>query len=196
MSEKRKRIKKIFSVVGTVLSVLIFVLAAFVLINVIVAKAKNKPVNFFGYAFANVLTNSMEPTIYSGDLIVYRLCDISEVAQDNIIVFVAGDGFRGIKGSNVVHRAVVLNDDGSITTKGDNIFTNPNNDIDPVTSQNFLGICVSSVAHGGEFFTFIINYGVIILIAVVALPFIVAQVVKIVRLAKNGDGEDKDEEKE
>lgn len=193
MSEKRVKVKKVLSVVGTVFSALILAIAAIILVNIIIAKSKNQPVNLFGYAFANVLTDSMKPTISSGDLIIYRLCDISEVEQNDIIVFVAGDGFGKIKGSNVVHRAVSLGDDGKITTMGDN---NAGADTDKVTSKNFLGICVSSVAHGGEFFTFLLNYGVIILIVLAALPFIVGQIIKIVKLAKYGDGEGKDENKE
>ena len=40
--------KRIFSTVCTVISAVIFVIVALLLVNIIVCRSQNKPVNFFG----------------------------------------------------------------------------------------------------------------------------------------------------
>ena len=185
----KSKIKKIFSVAGTVLTVLLIAFTAYIVVSVIIARVKNTDVSLFGYSFGVVLTNSMEPEISPGDLIIFGHDNIDEVKVGDNIVFKAGDGFsEKIKGQNVVHRvqSIEILPDGSveITTRGIN---NLNDDEYPVTSENFVGICIYHSTAWGNFFTFMINYGFIILIVVVALPFIISQIIKIVKLSKSKD---------
>ncbi len=93
MSKEKKPAKKVLSVICTVLTGLIIVLTAAILINMVVCRAKNKPVSFFGTAFAIVQTPSMEPYIMTGDLIVFKECNFNDVKVGDYIVFTAGDGF-------------------------------------------------------------------------------------------------------
>lgn len=185
MAKKKITAKKILSVVGTVLSVLLFVLAAFIIIKIIVAKTQGKAVDLFGYSFAIVVTDSMEPDIMVGDMIVYRSCDISDVQVGDYIVFIGGEHFNAAAGKSVVHMAyeIEVNADGEIeiTTKGIN---NASQDRDSVTAENLLGICIYNSSGWGSFLTFMSKYGIFILILVVAVPVIVVQTVKIVKLAK------------
>ena len=184
------KIKKIFSVAGTVLTVLVIAFTAYIVFSVIIARVKNTDVSLFGYSFGVVVTNSMEPEISPGDLIVFNHGSIDDVNVGDNIVFKAGDGFSPqIKGQNVVHRVVGIEElqDGSveITTRGIN---NISDDKYPVTAENFVGVCIYHSAAWGNVFTFMINYGFIILIIVIALPFIISQIIKIIKLAKNKDG--------
>lgn len=188
--------KKIFSTIGTVLTVLVVGLTVYVIACIIVANVQNKDVNLFGYSFGIVRTDSMEPEIGVGDLIIFTHDDISEVKEGDNIVFVAGEGLdSAIQGQNVVHRVHEINNvDGkiSITTYGIN---NDRDDAMPVTAENFVGICVYHSAGLGGFFTFMRNYGVIILIAIIAVPFIISQIIKIVKLSREqakGDSSDGD----
>jgi signal peptidase I len=183
-------IKKFISVLGTVLTVIIFLITIFVLINAVVAKIKNKPANFFGYSFAIVVTQSMEPEIMTGDMIVFKACDVSDVVVGDDIVFIAGEHFGQISGESVVHRVVSIDADG-IETQGVNKTTNPVPDTDKVTEDNLLGKCIYNSSFLGGLFTFLSKFGVLILIAVIAIPFIVKQIIKIVKLAKNGDEDNK-----
>ena len=125
MSKEKKPAKKVLSVICTVLTGLIIVLTAAILINMVVCRAKNKPVSFFGTAFAIVQTRSMEPYIMKGDLIVFKECNF-----------------------------------------------------------NLLGVCTYNSAGWGKVFGFIGRYGIFIILAVIALPFIISQILKIVRLSK------------
>ncbi|MDE7256619.1 MAG: signal peptidase I [Clostridia bacterium] len=180
MSKGKVPVKKILSIICTVLTALIVSLAALVIINMIYCRAKNKPVSFFGTSFALVQTDSMEPDIMTGDLIVFRSCSYEDIKVGDFIVFTAGDGFGKLKGQSIVHEAREITPDG-IVTKGTN---NNSEDIDKVTGANLLGICTYNSAGWGKFFRFISKYGIFIIIAVVAIPFIVQQIIKIVKLSK------------
>ncbi len=184
--EGKKPSAKIISVICTVLTVIIAALTCYVVVSIIIAKTQSKPVNLFGSSFAVVQTDSMEPEIMTGDLIVFRLCDIGEVHEGDNIVFVAGDGFdKNVRGESIVHQAINLTEYG-IQTKG---VHNDSADRDLVTADNFLGICTYNSAFLGALFTFLSKYGIFIIIVVIALPFIIKQVIKIVKLAKNGDND-------
>ena len=184
--------KKVLSAVATVFTALIVALTAYVVISIIVARVQNKDVNLFGYSMGIVLTPSMEPEIGVGDLIIFTHNEISEVQAGDDIVFVAGNGFDwAIQGQNVVHRVrevTTENGEISIITYGIN---NANDDLTPVSAENFVGICIYHSAGWGAFFSFMMRYGVIILIAVVALPFIVKQIIKIVKLSREKEEDDK-----
>lgn len=178
------KVKKALSVIGTVLTALIFLAAVAVMINIFVCRSQNRPVSFFGVSFAVVLSESMEPEIMKGDLIVFKECDYSEVSVGDNIVFVAGSGFGSLEGQNIVHSVYQITEDG-IITKGKNEATNPLPDKDLVTADNLLGICTYNSAALGAIFSFMSSYGIFIIIALIAVPFIIYQIVKIVRLAKN-----------
>lgn len=189
-NEKNKPVAKVFSIICTVLTAIVLALTAVIIVNMIVCRAQNKPVSFFGTSFAIVQTNSMEPEIKVGDLIVYHSCEYAEVEVGDYVVFVAGDGFdEVIKGQSVVHEAIAIAESG-ITTKGVN---NPSADRAPVTAENLLGICTFNSAGWGAFFTFLSKYGIIFIIALIAIPFIVSQIIKIVKLSKQREEEKKAE---
>lgn len=181
-------VKKVFSIIFTVLTALIIALAAIVIINMIYCRAKNKPVSFFGTSFALVQTNSMEPYIMTGDLIAFHACSFEDVKPGDYVVFIAGDGFGRLKGQSIVHAVKEITADG-IITQGLNGKTNPQPDKDLVTSGNLLGICNFNSAGWGKVFGFINRYGILIIILAVAVPFIVQQVIKIIKIFKQKKSE-------
>lgn len=188
---------KILKIIAAVLTALIVALTAYVVISIVVARSGGRDVELFGYSMGIVLTPSMEPEIMAGDLIVFTHADISEAQVGDDIVFVAGDGFdAAVRGNNVVHRVrEVISSDGvtrQLVTYGIN---NHGDDASPVTADNFVGICIFHSSWLGAFFRFMINYGVLILIAVIALPFIVGQIIKIIRLSRRNDEGGADSEK-
>lgn len=184
--DEKKPLSKFFSIICTVLTVIFVGLTAAVLINLIVCRVKNKPVSFFGTSFAIVQTNSMEPEIMTGDLILFKTCNYDDIKVGDYIVFIAGKGFpEQIQGQSVVHEAREITADG-IVTKGVN---NSVEDKDKVTADNLLGICTYNSAGWGKFFSFLGKYGILIIIAIIAVPFIIGQIVKIVKLSKQEDGD-------
>lgn len=184
--EKPKKLKA-FSIVCTVLTVIIAIIAAAILINVIIAKVRKEPVSFFGASFSIVETNSMEPEIKTGDLIIFRKCSFKDIKVNDNIVFVADNNFqKEIQGKTIVHKVQEITPDG-IVTKGIN---NHSADKGYREANEIYGICTSHSTFWGKIFKFLSKFGIIIIILLIALPFIVGQIVKIVRLSKKKD-EDK-----
>lgn len=187
MSKGKPPVKKILSVICTVLTVLIIVLAAIVVINMLYCRAKNKPVSFFGTSFAIVQTPSMEPYIMTGDLIVFHSCSYDDIEVGDYIVFVADENFdKRLKGQSIVHEVIDITKDG-LVTKGAN---NSGKDQGFREAKDILGICTYNSAGWGKVFSFIGKYGIFIIIILVFVPFAVKQIIKIVRLSKNKQAEE------
>lgn len=101
----------------TVLYIIVGLVAAYVLSTGLgFALGTEKPI-------MAVVSDSMEPTLYKGDLIIVKGVDLALIEEGDIIVF--HNRFRGI---DVVHRIVEIKESemGRIfITKGDNNLTNP-----------------------------------------------------------------------
>lgn len=185
VKDEKKPSAKIFSIICTVLTAIFAVLTCYVIISVVIAKVQNKPANLFGSSFSIVMTDSMEPEIMTGDLIVFHICDIEKVREDDNIVFFGGEHFGEMRGQTIVHKAINVTEYG-IQTKG---VHNPSADVDLVTAENFIGICTYNSSFLGALFSFLSNYGIFLIIAFIALPIIVTQVIKIVKLTKQSNAE-------
>lgn len=196
MTREKKELskpKRIISVICTVLTAVIFVFVALILINMIVCRTQNKPVNFFGTSFAVVQTNSMEPEIMTGDLIVFKATEYSEIAVGDNVVFKADDNFRdgngnSMAGLTIVHKVVEITEDGIVTRGVHNI----KDDGGFRSADDIYGVCIANSAAWGTVFSFLGKYGVLIIIALIAIPVIISQIIRIVKLAKakdkGGDG--------
>lgn len=177
--------KRIISTVFTIISALIFVLIALLLVNMIICRSQNKPVNFFGYSFSVVQTNSMEDEIMTGDLIVFKKVDYSTLKVGDNIVFRADDNFKdgsgkSLAGYTIVHKIIEIKEDG-LVTKGVN---NYKADEGLRAEGDVYGLCVANSAGWGKVFSFLGKYGILIIIFIIAVPVIVTQTIKIVKLSK------------
>lgn|GEM_PF-3432063 len=78
-----------------------------------------------------VASESMLPALRRGDTVVYDERTIDEVGPDTVVVFEDED-----RNLSIIHRVVTVNDDGTLTTRGD---ANPSNDSSPVTADEIRG---------------------------------------------------------
>ncbi|MGN0812668.1 MAG: signal peptidase I [Candidatus Coproplasma sp.] len=187
---KQSKAKRVISVILTVISAIILVFVGLLLINMIVCRSQNRPVNFFGYSFSVVQTNSMEDEIMTGDLIVFKQVEYSSLKVGDNIVFKADDNFKdgagnSLEGYTIVHKIISVTADG-LVTKGVN---NAIEDGGFRTADEVYGLCVSNSAIWGKIFTFFSKFGVLIIIFIIAVPVIISQTVKIVKLSKEKKGE-------
>lgn len=190
--ENKSKAKRIISVIFTAISAVIFVFVALLLINMIVCRSQNRPVNFFGYSFSVVQTDSMEPDIMTGDLIVFKKVDFSTIDVDDVIVFKADESFgEKLEGYTIVHKVVEKTEEGLVTWGVNNVTGNdtPLYDNGFRTEDEVYGICISNSAAWGKIFSFLSQYGVIIIIFLVAVPVIVTQTIKIVKYSKEKKAE-------
>lgn len=118
-------------------------------------------------AFRVVLTESMEPTINPGDVIVTLSDDVVTPQLDDVVVYLA-TRFDGTPVALFAHRIIDGSESDGWIVKGDN---NPNADVQHPTSKDISGVVVAVWPGVGKFF----NGQVLILMAVlvVAVWFIV-----------------------
>lgn len=196
MNNKNDSAKKrsVLSILSTVITVLIFALVIFILVNVIVCRIQNKPTSIFGFSFSVVQTNSMEDEIMTGDLIVFKGVDAATLKVGDNIVFRADDNFKdgsgkSLAGYTIVHKIVDVTDQGFVTRGVNNVA----NDDGIRSASDIYGLCIANSAGWGKVFTFLGKYGIIILVAVIAVPVIVTQTIKIVKLSKGKKENNEDE---
>ena len=125
--------------------VTIFALIALIFIWIFIQSrvSPDKVPSLFGYKFFIVLSGSMEPEIYKGDLVIVKNIDSNTLKENDIIAFRDKDGYV------ITHRIVEINyDDGKkFITKGDN---NNVNDADSVALESVEGIYTSKIVGLGN----------------------------------------------
>jgi signal peptidase len=123
-----------------------------------------------GYLPLIVLSDSMNPLIESGDLIICRTAEAEDVAQGDVIAFIdpAGDGT-----SVVSHRVTsIINEDGvlSFRTQGD---ANNTEDEMSVPAENVLGIYRRNIPGAGNVAMFLQTTNGLIVCVVIPLVLII-----------------------
>lgn len=171
MSEKTKTENKSLKVIGTLLRIIITVIASIVLgVNIYILNAKRLAGNQlpmpFGYGAAIVMSGSMSPVLNVGDLVIVK--DVSEesgtVQEDlsvgDVVIFEEGDSF-------VIHRVIEKNDsERTFTTKGDY-----NNSADaPISFSQVKGVLLKNIPGAGDVLLMMRNpVFIVFLIALVIL---------------------------
>lgn len=151
MSEKTKTENKSLKVIGTLLRIIITVIASIVLgVNIYILNAKRLAGNQlpmpFGYGAAIVMSGSMSPALEVGDLVIVK--EVSEegtvrqedLSSGDVIVYEDGDSY-------VIHRIIEKNESQkTFTTKGDY-----NNAADaPVSFSQVKGVLFKSISGAGD----------------------------------------------
>lgn len=167
MNERtKKRAKRIWNIVSTVIVVLVVLCAVFLMGS-----------RILGFRVFNVLSGSMEPTYSTGDLIYVKTVKDKSTIQ-------VGDPITFILNENLVvatHRVVEVDTEKQLFyTKGD-----ANNTVDsaPVHYNNVIGVPQFSIPYLGYVADFIQNppgmyfvlAGGVALILVVFLPDLIAK---------------------
>lgn len=185
--EKVKK-SKTKQIITYVVSILLLVLCLYIVLEIIVANSNKRPPNIFGVSVSYVPTESMEPTIHSGDYIMFTRTDYDSVNVGDIIVY------RSKKNDIfIVHRIVSKNSE-YITCKGDN---NQTNDTEKITSDMVCGKFVTTLSFMG-IFQGGINVNIIFFILVFIFVIMIGmQVFSIVLKRKNDKlREEQDKKKE
>jgi len=146
--EKTTKSHKIFSAIGIVLCVILIPILIINITLIIRSTASESEVpSVGGYFPLIVLTDSMNPEIKSGDLIICNTIEAENVKEKDVIAFFDPAG----NGSTIVtHRVIeIVSQDGKLLfkTKGDN---NNIEDRDLVPAENLVGIYKTRIAGAGN----------------------------------------------
>lgn len=179
-----KRAKRVASIVCLVLSVILFLLALFISITALRARASSKAPEFFGYSFSIVVTDSMTPEIAVGELITVKNCEIDEVSVGDNVVYVASSGV--LEGQRIIHKIIETGTDERgyyIITQGVKEGATPDQ---KVYSENFVGLCTAHSLFFGRivaFFSHVENW-LFVVALLIFVPIAVRQLVKLIKLVK------------
>lgn len=163
---------KVFTVLGTILCIILIPILLINLTLIIKSYINKETVpSIGGYLPMIVLTDSMDPCIKSGDLIICQTASAEGIKENDIISFFdpAGNGK-----SVVTHRVieVVEQSDGLFfRTKGDN---NNTEDKDLVPAENLVGTYKLRIAGAGNIAMFMQSTSGLIICVVLPIILLVA----------------------
>jgi signal peptidase I len=139
--------KKIFAIIITTISILIFVLSITIMVLGTTATKNNKLLYIGNYSFSIIPTSSMEGTLedslFPGDIAIIKKGSFDEVEIGDIVVFQSQ-----ISGLNalIIHRVIDIEDNGELITQGDNPATNPQPDSGSVLESEYQGTYSSKIS--------------------------------------------------
>ena len=167
---------KLSSALNIILSVISCVIIAFSLIVIVVSvlTPKDKYPRLFGYSVFKVQTESMEPTVMTGDVVFVKLAGEEEkYAKDEIITFFSSD--PKYESMIVTHRVYKVTETG-YQTWGDNRAVCPYRDEYEVGKQDIIGRVVLISPFLGKVTDILSNKLIFALIVIVPLAFIEARI--------------------
>ena len=152
--------KKIISVLFKTIFIALFVFSLFCIASAVFLKisGKNKPAAIFGLSFFEVLTDSMQPEINVGEIVIVKKTAPEKLKAGDVITF----RYNGITNT---HKIVSIQD-GKITTRG----VNAPADDEPIAFEAVIGKVIAHSAAFGWVFSFLKSpYGLVFLLIIPAL---------------------------
>lgn len=175
-----KLISKIFKIASYCLLGLIICLSLFV----VTLRFLGESPSIFGYSFYYVLTESMEPEIMAGEMILCKTTDPEELEVGDVITYIGNTG--ELRDKVITHKIVEINDDGFVTQGVANNIPDPQ-----IDSSQILSRYVVTIPFAGSLFSVINSkYGFIFLVVIPLALLIVNEISNIVKAFK----EDKEEQ--
>ncbi|MBE6984543.1 MAG: signal peptidase I [Ruminococcaceae bacterium] len=174
---------KLISKILKIASYCLFGLIVSMSLFVVTLRFLGESPSIFGYSFYYVLTESMEPEIMAGEMIIGKSADPKDLKVGDIITYIGESD--SLKDKIITHKIVEIDGD-SFTTQGvANDLPDP-----PIDSSRILSRYVTTIPLAGKIFTIINSrFGFIFLIAIPLCVLIVNEISTIVKAFK----EDKEE---
>jgi signal peptidase len=139
--------------------------------------------NVFGYSFYYVLTESMEPEIHSGDMILGKAVPAEELQIGDVVTYVGDTG--EFSGKIITHEIIEIDGD-ILTTKGI-----ANEDPDPaIRSSQVLSKYVFTIPLAGKIFSAINSKLGFLFLIVTPLGLLIVNEISIIAKAFKEDKEE------
>ena len=159
--------RKIINILSTVFLVVLIMIVVIVFIT----RINGKTPSLFGYTIFRVQTDSMEPTLMVGDVIIDKKVDADEIQKGDIITYDCLEGT--LAGQTITHRVVadpiVRNDEYFYMTMGDKEGAT----MDPeVSFSQVEGKYLNNIPLVGVLYTFFLSpAGLITFIGIIIILF-------------------------
>ncbi len=172
--------KKIVTRIINAVSMVVIVLALFILCTVVMTKPGKAP-EILGHYVFRVMTGSMQPAVPEDSLILVRKTELSKIQPDDIISYYSTDPL--LQGSVNTHRVVSVEQQGDsyiFITKGD---ANAIQDQYPAQGENVLGKVIYISHPLGMVVNFMSSPAAFVLL--ILLPIFIILVSSLIRVAKS-----------
>lgn len=176
-------VKKVGSIVISVVMWIIILVAALYAFTTLATKADGSVSNLGGFTPMTVQSDSMSPTFDQGDLIVIKTCDTSKLQVGDIVTFHTIIDNQYALNTHRIESIDELNGMRSFTTKGDN---NDVADTHIISDGDIVGQYVFKIPGMGKVMDFLSStWGFLIVIVLPMLLFFIYQVYHLVIVGMN-----------
>lgn len=177
-----KAVKKIGTIVISVILWAIILLAALYAFTTMATKDDQSVATILGYTPMTVETNSMKPTFQSGDLIFIKKCDTSKLKEGDIITFHTIIDNQYALNTHRIQKIDEVNGVRSYTTVGDN--NNGVADQHVISDGDIVGKYIGHVTGLGKVMKFLSSsMGLLIVIVLPMLLFFIYQVYNLIMIS-------------
>lgn len=177
-----KAVKKIGTIVISVILWAIILLAALYAFTTMATKDDQSVASILGYTPMTVETNSMKPTFQSGDLIFIKKCDTSKLKEGDIITFHTIIDNQYALNTHRIQKIDEVNGVRSYTTVGDN--NNGVADQHVISDGDIVGKYIGHVTGLGKVMKFLSSsMGFLIVIVLPMLLFFIYQVYNLIMIS-------------
>lgn len=177
-----KAVKKIGTIVISVILWAIILLAALYAFTTMATKDDQSVATIMGYTPMTVETNSMKPTFQSGDLIFIKKCDTSKLKEGDIITFHTIIDNQYALNTHRIQKIDEVNGVRSYTTVGDN--NNGVADQHVISDGDIVGKYIGHVTGLGKVMKFLSSsMGFLIVIVLPMLLFFIYQVYNLIMIS-------------
>lgn len=166
INKRKKRAKALKIIIGVFLIILIYNI---ILVGITMVGEMN--FNLFGYQAYIITSDSMEPEINKGDVIIVSKIGEKEIKVNDTITFLED-------GQNITHRVIeIIEKDGNreFRTKGDN---NKVEDIKAVMYEDINGKVILKIPFLGSIILFMKDQIIILILALIILLVILYKMQK------------------
>ena len=179
--------KKIFNIFTTVLLVVLVLIVIFVFIS----RVQGESPSIFGYHIFRVSSDSMEPTLQVGEIILVKKTPADQIHTDDIITYKGTQG--ELAGKMITHRVIeeprIVDGKYYFQTMGDKVGATHDPEID---DSQIEGKYIRSIAFLDKIYTFFLSpAGLISFIALILILF-GYEMVSLVLSYKSIDEKDED----
>ncbi len=174
-------LKKTLKRIVQVIPFLFFIVAFFLIIQVIIALKNDQTPTLFGHSIFLVVSPSMEDTIMTGDIIFVDTTDTNYEVDDIITFYQPGD-----ESIIITHRIVLIEVVDGVTlytTQGDNNFESLDFEIQ-FTSDYIIGTFSSKSSILGNIYEFIYRGGIGLIYGTVIIAFVSIGLLEVINIVK------------
>lgn len=186
--------KKALNILGRIATVIIIVIAVFVIIFtfITIRTASSEDATFFGYKPYIVLSDSMKDTFAVGDVVIIKAVPAEEMQAGDIVCFRSIDTNNyGMVVTHKIREITTYNGEPAFVTYGT---TTGVDDVFPVPFDRVIGKYVTTLPQLGRFFEFLKSpSGYVCIILIPFLLLILWQAFNLIKLFRRYKKEKKGE---